>query len=85
MHSANFTALSRALSFLSAPLLVVPLLLVLLAVLVVPELLAVLVLLAVSVSEDAFEPQPALIRPIRPASARATNGRSLLFMFAPYV
>src|ERR671931_2484717 len=35
MHSANFTALSRAVSFLFAPLLVVPVLLV------VPELLVV--------------------------------------------
>src|SRR4051812_25212430 len=57
MHSANFTAFSCLVSCLSAPLLVVS------------------VLLAVSVSEDAFEPQPALIRPIRAPSARATNGR----------
>jgi hypothetical protein len=37
-------------------------------------------LLAVPVSEDAFEPQPALIRPIRATSARAANGRSVLLM-----
>ena len=42
MHSANFTALSRAVSFLSAVLLAVA-------------------VLAVPVSEGAFEPQPALI------------------------
>src|SRR3954465_8317774 len=72
MHSANFTAFSCLVSFLSAPLLVssVPLVPVLLVLLVVS------VLLAVPFSEDAFEPQPALIRPIRPASARATNGRN---------
>jgi hypothetical protein len=57
----------------------------------VPELLAVLVLLAapvlaaVPLSEDAFEPQPTLITLTRPASARATNGRGFLLMFAPYV
>jgi hypothetical protein len=67
MHSANFTALSRAVRFVFAPLLAVP------------------VLLAVPLSEDAFEPQPALIRPIRPARPRATNGRRFLVMFAPYV
>src|SRR5215216_7287898 len=64
MHSANFTALSRAVRFLLPP---------------VPELLAV------PVSEGAFEPQPALIRLIRATSARTTNGRGLLVMFAPYV
>src|SRR4029453_13297232 len=41
-------------------------------------------LLAVPVSEDASEPQPALIRPIRATSARAANGRSVLFMVAPW-
>jgi hypothetical protein len=63
------------------PVLVVPVLVVpvLLALLAVPELLAVPVL------EDALEPQPAVIRPIRPARPRATNGRSFLVMFAPYV
>jgi hypothetical protein len=83
MHSANFTAFSRAVSFVFAPLLAVPV-----PVLVVPVLLVLLavpVLPAVPLSEDAFEPQPALIRPIRPASPRATNGRSFLLMFAPYV
>jgi hypothetical protein len=83
MHSANFTALSRALSFVSARLLVVPV-----PVLVAPLLLvlpAVPVLLAVPLSDDAFEPQAALIRPIRPARPRATNGRSFLVMLAPYV
>jgi hypothetical protein len=81
MHSANFTAFSCLVSFLSAPLLVS-------SVLLVPVLLVLLVvsvLLAVPVSEDAFEPQPALIRPIRPASARATNGRNFPVMFAPDV
>src|SRR3954468_258369 len=68
MHSANFTAFSCLVSFLSARLLVSSLL-----VLVCLVLLVVSVLLAVPVSEDAFEPQPALIRPIRPASARASN------------
>jgi hypothetical protein len=58
--------------------------------LAVPEslagpVLAVPELLAVPVSEGAFEPQPALIRPITAARARATNGRGLLLMFAPYV
>ena len=82
MHSANFTALSRAVSFVFAPLLAVPL-----PGLVVPVLLALLavpVLPAVPVLEDALEPQPAVIRPIRPARPRATNGRSFLVMFAPY-
>jgi hypothetical protein len=57
-------------------------------VLEVPTLLvlpALAVLPAVPLSEDAFEPQPALIRPIRPASPRATNGRSLLVMLHPFV
>src|SRR5438874_5747612 len=61
MHSANFTALSRAVSFVFAPL------------------------LPVLVLEDALEPQPAAIRPIRPARPRATSGRSFLGMFAPSV
>jgi hypothetical protein len=54
----------------------------------VPALLvfpALAVLPAVPLSEDAFEPQPALIRPIRPASPRATNGRSLVVMLHPFV
>src|SRR5438876_4961788 len=83
MHSANFTALSRAVSFVRAPPLAVPVpalgapaLLVLPAVAVLPE---------VPLLEDAFEPQPALIRPIRPASPSATNGRSFLLMLAPHV
>src|SRR4051812_25469750 len=76
MHSANFTALSRALSFVPAPVLVLRGL---------PALLAVAVLLAVPPSEAAFEPQPALTRPIRPANARATNGRGLLVMPAAHV
>jgi hypothetical protein len=57
-------------SFVVAPLLVVP---------------GLLALRAVPLSDDAFEPQPAPIRPIRPASPRATNGRNFLLMFAPYV
>jgi hypothetical protein len=70
-------------SFVGAPLLVVPV-----PVLEVPALLvlpAAPVLLAVPLLEDAFEPQPALITAIRPASPRATNGRSFLLMFPPYV
>src|SRR5215213_2752827 len=63
MHSANFTALSRAVSFLSAP---------------VPELLAR------PVSEGAFEPQPALITPIRATITKAASGRSVLLMLAPW-
>jgi hypothetical protein len=51
----------------------------------VPELLALLVVPAVPVLEDAFEPQPTLIRPITPVSARATSARGFLLMFAPYV
>jgi hypothetical protein len=35
-----------------------------------------------AVSDGAFEPQPALIGLIRATSARATNGRSFLLMFA---
>jgi hypothetical protein len=66
MHSANFTALSRSVAFLSSP---------------VPALLAVPVLLAVAVSEGACEPQPALIRLISATSARAANGRRFLLMF----
>jgi hypothetical protein len=77
MHSANFTAFSRGVSFVFAPLLAVPVVPVLLALLAVPELLAVPIL------EDALEPQAAVIRPIRPARPRATNGRSFLVMFAP--
>jgi hypothetical protein len=100
MHSANFTALSRAVSFVFAPLLAVPVPVLVVPVLVVPVLLAPVLLapvllapvllavpelLAVPVLEDALEPQPAVIRPIRPARPRATNGRSFLVMFAPYV
>jgi hypothetical protein len=83
MHSANFTALSRAVSFVFAPLLAVPV-----SVLVVPVLLALLtvpVLLAVPVLEDALEPQPAVIRPIRPARPRAASGRSFLLVFHSFV
>src|SRR5512132_2191751 len=69
MHSANFTALSRAVSFVFAPALL------LLA-------LVVAVLLAVPGSEGAFEPQPALIRLIRATMARAAGGRSSLLIAA---
>jgi hypothetical protein len=72
MHSANFTALSRAPSFWSAPLLVVPVLLV------VPELLA-LPVAPVPVSPFSAEPweQPA---PISATVARAASGHSFLLM-----
>jgi hypothetical protein len=42
-------------------------------------------LLAVPVSEGAFEPQPALLTLIRATIARAASGRSVLFMVAPWV
>src|SRR4051794_27107373 len=69
MHSANFTALSRAVSFLVPP---------------APELLAVPELPALPGSEDAFEPQPAPITLIRATIAQAASGRSVLFMVAPW-
>ena len=62
MHSANFTAFSCLVSFLSAPL----------PVSVLPT---VAVLPAVPVSEAAFEPQPALISA---TVARAASGHSLV-------
>jgi hypothetical protein len=71
MHSANFTALSRAVSFLSAPLLVL-------------VLVAVRVLLAAPLSEAAFEPQPALITLISATIAKAASGRSVLLTVAPW-
>jgi hypothetical protein len=64
-------------SFVVVALLVVLVVSLLLAVSV---LLAVPVLLALALPEDAFEPQPTLITPIRPASPRATTGRSFLVM-----
>jgi hypothetical protein len=65
-------------SFVVAPLLVVPV--PVLAVLVLP------VLLAAPLSEDAFEPHPALIMLIRATIARAASGRSLLLLtFSPRV
>jgi hypothetical protein len=83
MHSANFTALSRAVSFLFPPvaeLLAVP------ERLALPELLAgVPELLAAPVSEGAFEPQPALITLTRATITRTASGRSVLFMVAPCV
>jgi hypothetical protein len=68
MHSANFTPLSRAVSFLFGP---VSELLAVSEPVVVPELLAA------PVSEGAFEPQPALIRA---TMARAASGRRFLIM-----
>jgi hypothetical protein len=47
-----------------------------------PVLLTVPELLAVPVSEGAFEPQPALITLIRATSARAANGRGFLVITA---
>src|SRR5919199_3677558 len=69
MHSANFTAFSCAVRFMVARVLVV-----------LPALLAVSVLPAVALCEAAFEPQPALNRPIRAASPRAINGRGFLLI-----
>src|SRR6266545_3988658 len=76
MHSANFTALSRAVSSLLAPLLVLLALRVLLAV---PELLAVPVPV-LPFSAEPFE-QPA---PISATVARAASGRRVLLMVAPW-
>jgi hypothetical protein len=42
------------------------------------------VLLAVPVSEGAFEPQPALITLISATIAKAASGRSVLLMVAPW-
>src|SRR4051794_2706508 len=70
MHSANFTAFSCLVSFLSAPLV---------AVLVVP------LPAAAPVPEVAFEPQPALTRPTSATTAKAAGARSVLFMVAPRV
>jgi hypothetical protein len=49
--------------------------------LAVPVLLAVL---AVPVSEGAFDPQPALITLISATIAKAASGRSVLLMVAPW-
>src|SRR3954471_15069401 len=67
MHAAHLTALSRAVSFVSALPLVGG-----------PELSVLLGLRAVPLSDDAFAPQPAPISPIRQASPSATNGRRFI-------
>src|SRR5262249_19405054 len=86
MHSANFTAFSRAVAFLLPP---VPALLPVPVLLALPVLPAVPVLPAGAAGRGPpllpVPPQPALITATTATMARAGSGRSVLLMVSPLV